>query len=138
MKNKQVTRLRFVRNSGLAAIGLGLQPMVGHLKLPRQVDKQLLFYVGTYTSGKSEGIYLCRLNLTTGQITVQDVFKGISNPSFLAFDQARAHLYAVNEVEDFEGKKSGAVSSFKIDTATSRLEFINQRPTKGGSPCHVL
>jgi len=113
MKNKQVTRRRFVRNSGLAAIGLGLQPMVGYLKLPRQLDKQLLFYVGTYTSGKSEGIYLCRLNLTTGQITVQDVFKGISNPSFLALDQARAHLYAVNEVEDFEGKKKWGCKFFQ-------------------------
>ena len=138
MKQKQVTRRRFLCYSGLTALGLGLQPIGRSLNLRSQPQKQSLFYVGTYTSGRSEGIYLCRLSLTTGEITLQDVFKGISNPSFLALDQGQRHLYAVNEVDDFEGKKSGAVSSFKIDSATSRLDFLNKRPTRGGSPCHLV
>jgi 6-phosphogluconolactonase len=47
-------------------------------------------------------------------------------------------LYAVNEVEEFAGKKSGAVSAFSVDQRTGELKFLNQQPSLGGSPCYVV
>ena len=35
-----------------------------------QAPRSLLFYLGTYTAGRSEGIYLCRLDLDTGAIAL--------------------------------------------------------------------
>jgi 6-phosphogluconolactonase len=93
--------------------------------------------VGTYTSGKSEGIYLYRLNLASGELKHFSTAKGISNPSFLAIDAERRHLYAVNEETEFQGKPGGAVSAFSINQQTGNLTFLNQQPSLGGAPCYV-
>ncbi|HEY6806355.1 MAG TPA: lactonase family protein [Pyrinomonadaceae bacterium] len=121
---------------GLAALGMAMPK--SFFALTRQTNNEINFYSGTYTSGKSEGIYLCRLNLQTGDLKLVDVTKGVSNPSFLALDGSKQFLFAVNEDETFEGKPGGAVSAFKIDSASGRLEFINQKPTRGASPCHLV
>jgi 6-phosphogluconolactonase len=43
----------------------------------------------------------------------------------------------VNEVGDFAGLKSGAVSAFAIDGRTSKLKLLNQVPSGGAGPCHI-
>src|SRR5262249_9316833 len=61
------------------------------------------------------------------------------NPSFLAIHSNRRFLYAVGEVDNFEGKKKvGGVSAFAIDPATGKLTLLNQRPSGGGRPWHVV
>lgn len=97
----------------------------------------MLVYVGTYTSGKSEGIYLYRLNLSSGELKLLGTTRGVVNPSYLTLDRRRRFLYAVNEVEEFGGRKSGAVSAFAVDPSTGALRFLNQQPTLGGAPCYV-
>src|SRR5438270_118029 len=54
-----------------------------------------------------------------------------------ALDLGRRFLYAVNEVTDFKGLKSGAVSAFAVDQKTGALRFINQQPSLGGAPCYI-
>ena len=60
-----------------------------------------------------------------------------ANPSFLEVDPRRRLLFAVNEIDSFEGKKSGAVSAFAIDPASGKLTLLNQRPSMGARPCHL-
>jgi 6-phosphogluconolactonase len=43
----------------------------------------------------------------------------------------------VNEVEEFAGKKSGAVSAFSVDQRTGELQLLNQQPSLGANPCYV-
>lgn len=100
--------------------------------------RELTLYVGTYTSGKSEGIYIYRMNLATGELRHFSTAKGVVNPSFLAIDPSRRHLYAVNEVTDFKQKPEGAVSAFSIDRQTGDLTFLNQQSSQGGAPCHLV
>jgi 6-phosphogluconolactonase len=59
------------------------------------------------------------------------------DPSFLAVHSNGKYLYAVNELDNFGGQKSGALSAFSIDTKTGKLTLLNQAPTQGGGPCHV-
>ena len=94
-------------------------------------------YVGTYTTGKSEGIYLYLLQLSSGELRKVGVTTGVVNPSYLALERGRRYLYAVNEVTDFKGQKSGAVSAFAVDRSTGALRFLNQQPSLGGAPCYV-
>lgn len=89
-------------------------------------------YVGTYTSGKSEGIYIYRLNTSNGALKHFKTIKGVVDPSYLTIDRKRRFLYAVNEVSP-----SGAVSSFAIDRRTGDLTYLNQRASKGAAPCYV-
>jgi 6-phosphogluconolactonase len=62
---------------------------------------------------------------------------GVVNPSFLVVDSDRRHLYAVQELEQYEGQPGGAVSAFAIDPRTSALTPINHQHTHGAHPCYV-
>jgi 6-phosphogluconolactonase len=125
-------RREFLRFAGLSALELIL-PKISFARLPGE----LLLYVGTYTTGKSEGIYLYRLNLSSGELKRIDTTRGVVNPSFLTLAPSRRYLYAVNEVQEFAGKQSGAVSAFAIDQRTGELRLLNQQPSLGADPCYV-
>lgn len=99
--------------------------------------KEFTFYVGTYTYGKSEGIYICSFNTSLGSLRLKNVIKGIPNPSYLILSNNGNLLYCVNEISDFEGKNEGTVSAFKINESEETLEFLNKQSSKGAAPCHL-
>ena len=88
-------------------------------------------YVGTYTNDAgAKGIYLYRMNLTTGELTDLGLAAESKSPSFLAIHPGGKHLYAVNEHSD-------AVSAFAIDQSSGKLGFLNQHSSRGANPCHL-
>ena len=97
-----------------------------------------LVYVGTYTTKQtSKGIYAYRFDSNTGQLTSIGLAAESTDPSFVAVHPNGKYLYAVNEVGDFNGMKSGAVSSFAIDRKSGTLKQLNQVSTHGAGPCFV-
>ena len=96
-----------------------------------------LVYVGTYTTIKSKGIYAYRFEADSGRLTSLGLAAESVNPSFLAVDPSRRFLYAVNEISDYAGGRSGGVSAFAIDRATGKLTFLNEVSSRGREPCHV-
>jgi 6-phosphogluconolactonase len=126
MLNRNTNRREF-----LAAAGLGVAGLAAY-----GAARDFLLYVGTYTKGKSEGIYIYRMNATSGELKPVATVKGISNPSFLAIDPRRRFLYAVNESGEFNGKKGGGVTAFAIDRRTGDLKKLNEQQSPG-VPCHV-
>src|ERR1700681_4574192 len=77
-------------------------------------------YVGTYTPNGG-GIYLFRMDRASGALTQLKVFDDIRNPSWLAINAARSRLYAVSEIDNYQGTRSGAVVSYAIDSDTLGL-----------------
>ena len=135
--NSAPARREFLEFAGLAVLGLILPELpFAHMLGAKRIG-ELLVYVGTYTTGKSEGIYLYRLNLSSGELKHVATTRGVVNPSFLALAPSRRYLYAVNEVEEFAGSKSGAVSAFAVDQRTGELRLLNQQPSLGSDPCYV-
>lgn len=130
IKNK-LSRRRFLQTGGLAVTGALLM----HENIFARQSRELTLYVGTYTSGASEGIYVYRMNSDTGELKMFSSIKS-ENPSFLTLDRSRRFLYAVNEVPEFEGKPGGAVSAYAIE-ANGKLRFLNQQPSHGADPCHL-
>jgi 6-phosphogluconolactonase len=99
---------------------------------------QYIAYVGTYTSKtNSKGIYAYRFDAEKGQLAPIGVAAESADPSFLAIHPNGKYLYAVNEIGNFNGGTSGAVSAFSIDAKTGALKFLNQVPTRGAGPCYV-
>ncbi len=92
-------------------------------------------FVGTYTSGKSEGIYGYAFDPVSGALRRMNSCKSV-NPSFVAIDRTFGHLYAVNEIGDFLGKPSGFVSAYAIDK-DGTLRLLNEQATQGADPCHL-
>jgi len=112
-------------------------PQAASTKAAARPEK-LLVYVGTYTGGKSQGIYRFHLDLASGRLTPAGVTAGVSNPSFLAIHPNRRYLYAVNEIGELGGAKTGGVTAFSINPQSGDLTLLNQQPSQGGGPCYVV
>lgn len=133
------TRRDFLKIAAAGTTGLIIAGLGFGQRSSGRKSKEMLVYIGTYTSGKSksEGIYIYKLNLASGELKLYQTVKNVVEPSFLTVDKNRKFLYAVNETEEYEGAKSGAVSAFAINQQTGDLEFLNKQPSLGGAPCHV-
>ena len=107
------------------------------LLLTSAAAREFLVYFGTYTGPKSKGIYLSRFDADLGKLTEPVLAAETRNPSFLAAHPNQRFLYAVGEVNDFDGKRAGAVSAFALDPKTGQLTLLNQQPSGGSGPCHV-
>lgn len=102
-----------------------------------QRDEDLL-YVGTYTEGgRTDGIYLVRMDRRTGKLRRVGSVNAGANPSFLALHPNGRFLYAVNELEQYNGRPTGAVSALAIASDTGALTRKNEQLSEGGAPCYV-
>lgn len=102
-------------------------------------------YVGTYTSDApggtaggpaSKGIYV--LAIRDGSWTpVQTVAS--ANPSFLAAHPSRRFLYAINEIDTYQGLPTGTAEAYAIDAKDGRLTLLNRQPLSlsGVVPAHL-
>src|SRR5664279_1433824 len=97
-------------------------------------QKTNFLVVGTYTGGKSEGIYVYHFNSETGDVDSLNMVK-TRNPSFLAISHDEKTVYAVNELSD-KGD-GGRVSAFAFSKADGKLTLINQETSHGDDPCYV-
>ncbi len=131
MINDKFSRRGFLKTGGLAAMSAAILRNTAWAKQTRE----LTLYVGTYTSGASEGIYVYRMNSDTGELKKSSSIMS-ENPSFLTLDRNHRFLYAVNELPEFEGKPGGAVSAYAIG-AGGKLKFLNQQASQGADPCHL-
>jgi 6-phosphogluconolactonase len=103
--------------------------------------KDTLVYVGSH-GDKGKGIHAFRL-----QSAGTEVFQNVTlvplglaaqaeNTTFFELDIANRRLFAVNEIEHFNGQPSGAISAYAIDGA-GKLALINKRASEGTRPCHL-
>jgi|SRR5450631_44038 6-phosphogluconolactonase len=99
-------------------------------------NKYLLF-VGTYTAKESKGIYAYRYDAASSEVAPLGVAAETTNPSFLSIDPSHRFLYAVNEVPDYKGGNTGAVSAFAVDPRTGKLSLLNQVGSRGADPCYI-
>ena len=89
------------------------------------------FYLGTYASPEEDGILRVEADFGKEQFTVKKAFKGIENPSWIAFDNAEENvLYCVNE-----RTPDGGISAFRIEDG--ELVKAAELPTGGSDPCHI-
>jgi len=99
--------------------------------------KQVWLYIGAYTNEMNKGISAARLDLSTGAISGMILAAETPNPTFLEIHPNGQWLYAVNEIANYEGKKEGSITAYRIDRATGKLEMLNRASTRGAGPCHV-
>lgn len=83
--------------------------------------------VGTYTSGKSKGIYVYDFNKDGSAKLVDSAVT--TNPSYLTVSPDQKFVYAVNETA------KGKVSAYSFHKG--HLNFINQVSSEGDDPCYI-
>lgn len=87
---------------------------------------------GTYTRGKSEGLYVYKMNTATGEAVAVSHAKA-ANPSFLDLSPDEKFVYAVNE----DANDKGSVSVFAFDKNNGTLKYIDKQTSGGDHPCYV-
>jgi 6-phosphogluconolactonase len=112
-------------------------PTPGPAQVPTPDAQQFNYaYVGTYTPNGG-GIYLFRLDPVTAALTQLQIVDDIRNPTWLAINPARTRLYAVSEIDNFQGKHSGAVVSYAIDPGSLQLKRLGAVSSEGTMPAHA-
>jgi 6-phosphogluconolactonase len=112
---------------------------------PARGADAVLAYVGTYSSpkgpegsrGNGKGINLFQMNPSTGALTFRELFVSDANPSWLAFDPSRTHLYVANETDMYQGASSGSVSAYSVDRSSGHLTLLNTVSSQGAGPAHL-
>ncbi len=99
-------------------------------------------YFGTYTrttpggAHRPEAIFQYDLDENTGALTPLGITRGVRNPSYLCFNPALTHLYAVSETGDTAEERSGGAAALQI-LPDGSLTLLNQQVTHGAAPCYV-
>jgi 6-phosphogluconolactonase len=89
------------------------------------------FYLGTYTkSGKSQGIYVGKVDTETGKLGTLELAAEAKSPSFVALSPNGRFLYAALE----DG--GGSVGAYAVN-ADGKLTPLNIQPSGGAGACHV-
>jgi len=101
--------------------------MIGRMTF---AQKDVYLFIGTYTSGKSQGIYVYKFNTENADNHFVTAV-GASNPSYLAISPNKKFVYAVNE------NKNGIVTAYSFNKAAEKLMPINTQPSGGSDPCFV-
>ena len=112
-------------------MGIRQDVYVGTYSLP------IKFGTGQILHGKGKGVYLYGFDTDTAELTLINITEGVDNPSFLAVSGNAERLYAVNELKEYDGKPTGAVSAFRIE-ADGSLKMINRMAAGGTDPCHLV
>lgn len=93
--------------------------------------------VGTYTQGKSEGIYRLDFNPATGALSNEGLAVKTQQPSFLIVSKDQSRVYAVCETEAFRGQDGGGASAFQWKAGRDELSLMNDQNTRGAHPCYL-
>jgi 6-phosphogluconolactonase len=107
------------------------------------VPAKHIAYVGNYTNvepfarGRADGIAVYEFDASSGGMALIRTALGVLNPTWLALDAGRRHLYAVNAVPEIDGRQGGAISAFAVDPTSGKLSSINRESSIGPGPCHV-
>ena len=109
-----------------------VMPVLVYSQRKKPMPKTFDLLIGTYTTGKSKGIYVYRFYTESGKLAYLNEIDGVDNPSYLTVSGNHKFVYAVNETG-----KNGEVSAFKFDAANGKLEFINKQSSGGADPCYI-
>jgi 6-phosphogluconolactonase len=121
----------------LVASAVGLSLSSGQHGKGKPLGDTLVF-LGTYTGEKSRGIYVSRLELASGALTMPQLAAETTSPSYLAIHPDARFVYAANEVSRFGGKDTGSVSAFAVEPTSGMLRPLNQQASGGDGPAHLI
>jgi 6-phosphogluconolactonase len=119
------TRRKFLKNSSAFAVATAVSPALA-------VPQKERVFVG---SGTQSGILAYDWNSATGELTAAGVAAQISTVDWLTYSPGHWYLFAACEVDNFNGKPTGEVASFRVSNGELHLLSAQNSAAKG--TCHV-
>lgn len=128
------------RSFVVGSAGFGIAAMQARLGVAAG-EKRSIAYIGTNTvpvdgAANGKGIYAAEVDAESGELKFLKLAAETPNPSWLALHPSGSYLYAVNELETFEGN-SGSVTAFAVEQGTGELRELNTMNARGAGPAHM-
>ena len=94
-------------------------------------------FSGGYTNNSDVGIRLFDASDPTGDLVELGADDSVEHPSYLAAHPARDTVYAVSEIDRFDGHPGGGLVALRFDASEGSLSPIDRVSSHGDAPCHV-
>lgn len=96
---------------------------------------EVTFIASGYSGDGAADVLLCRLNGNGSIEKISEITVG-DNPSFFTFGR-EGLIYLVNEVDSFDLKSGGGITTLRYDKKSKSLEQVSSMNQGGGGPCHI-
>ena len=106
---------------------------------PEKDATSMLVYISAFDRGEQGAIWINRINIATGELTVVEKMTAISQPFFLALSpkrEGRQWLYATHAGDGF-GKGEEEVIAYSLDAGSGQLKELNRQSTRGAASCYL-
>ncbi len=136
----RVSRRTFIRCASALTVACSVEGVVrGAVRAAS--GRRILAYIGTDTSpvdgaANGKGIYLFEQEPATGRLSQIKLAAATSNPTWMVFHPSGNFLYAIHEVENYQGK-NGAVSAFAVNRGDGDLRLLNTVSSQGAGPAYL-
>jgi 6-phosphogluconolactonase len=90
-------------------------------------------FIGCHT--ETDGILAYDWDAATGALTRVDIAAKTPLVAWLAFSHGNQFMYSASELEEFEGKPTGEVASYRVENGEAKL--LSARNSAGKGTCHV-
>jgi 6-phosphogluconolactonase (cycloisomerase 2 family) len=110
------------------------------MQTPAATGSARFAYVGAYTPSGAEGQRAGGISIFAvapdGVLSLVQTVPS-ANPTFLALSPDQRVLYAVNEIDDYQGRATGSVEAYAVNPETGGLTLINREDARGTGPAHI-
>ena len=123
-----LSRRNFIAGSAALAVSVATRP---GLSIPSAPFNPRRILVG---SGTPDGILGFAWDANTGELSPEGIAVSVSHSTWLHLSADRRLLYVACELEEFQGKPTGAVASFALGEKVSPISIV---PSEGRGTCHL-
>lgn len=102
-----------------------------------QAVRKELLYIGTYSQGGSEGVYVVQIDRAAKTSEILQTVHDKQNPTFLTVHPNQEFLYVAYREGKDESDKRGTIAAYRIDQQSGRLSLLNMYSSMGEGPCHL-
>lgn len=117
---------------------IGASALVAATHIPNAwaSSSRYLFYLGSRTQKKGEGIFSCFFDASTGSSSPVTLAFEMEFPTAFAVSANSQYLYSTCEVGN-DGKSNGALLAFSIDRSSGKLTLKNRVSAGSGGPTSI-
>ncbi len=123
---ENVTRRRFLAAASAATAAIASKSL---MSAPTQRQRVLI------GSGTADGILAFNWDPATGALSNSGVAAHVPTVDWLTWSPDRKYIYAACEVDNFQGKPTGEVASFIVQSG--ELRMLSAQNSAGKGTCHV-
>ena len=131
---ENLSRREFLMTASAVTFATAVSPgLAAGAKIEENPKKRERVFIGCRT--EKAGILAYDWDPVTAELTAVGVAARTPLVAWLAFSHGHEYIYSASELEEFEGKPTGEVASYRVKNG--EVELLSARNSAGKGTCHV-